>query len=84
MKRRKAHAGNKISVEVLLVRDGNLCYLCDEVIDFTLPRNTAYGAVIEHVIPIAKGGMDTWSNVKLAHWICNGRKSDKMIEGINA
>ena len=32
-----------------------------------------------HVIPISKGGMHSWDNVKLAHHYCNTLKSNKVV-----
>ena len=34
---------------------------------------------IDHVIPLAKGGLHAWSNVKLAHKGCNEQKGDRII-----
>ena len=34
-------------------------------------------ASIDHVVPISHGGLDAWHNVRLAHWICNVRRSDR-------
>lgn len=69
----------RVSVEQLAQRDGEYCYLCQEVIDLTLPRTNRFGATIDHVIPISKGGQDIMDNLKLTHWICNNRKSDKLV-----
>ena len=35
-----------------------------------------YYPSIDHVIPLSKGGIDTWNNVRLSHRICNSLKSD--------
>jgi len=83
-KRRQMYMGHRITVEALAIRDGLNCYLCNEDIDLAIPRNSEWGATIEHILPRSRGGMDTWDNVKLAHWICNNTKSDKLIEGLNA
>jgi len=83
-KRRGMQMKGRVTVEQLVRRDGAVCYLCDEVIDLTIPRNQPLGATVDHVMPRSRGGHDTLDNVKLAHWICNLRKSDKLIEGINA
>ncbi len=32
---------------------------------------------VDHVVPLARGGSHTWSNVQLAHNRCNARKGDR-------
>jgi 5-methylcytosine-specific restriction endonuclease McrA len=61
-------------------RDQGLCWLCNETVDPSLPRVSKLGGTIDHVIPISRGGEDTLENCRLAHWICNNRKSNKIIE----
>ena len=34
---------------------------------------------IDHIIPMSKGGGHIWSNVQVAHIICNSIKSDKAV-----
>lgn len=75
---------NSISLEKLIKRDKNICYLCGKECDsndFVIEnRNFIVGSEhpsIDHVIPIAKGGTHTWDNIKLAHIKCNTKKSDK-------
>lgn len=76
-----------ITLEKLIRKEKNVCYLCggqcdsnDFIIDdrgsFIVGRN--YPS-IEHVIPVSKGGTHSWDNVKLAHHYCNTIKNDKMI-----
>jgi len=43
------------------------CYLCGQPIDFTLPHTDPLSFVVDHVIPIAKGGSDVLANKKAAH-----------------
>lgn len=53
-------------------RDGDLCWLCDEPIDFTLPEGDGMCASLDHVIPQSAGGTWRLSNLRLAHKTCNG------------
>lgn len=71
----------------LFDRDGGICWLCDwddsELKTSDSGRNylstgTKYPS-IDHVIPLSKGGMYTWGNVRLAHKGCNISKGDKII-----
>lgn len=74
-----------ITLKRLSKRDGCICYLCGEPVDWGDYRidkgqkqcGNAYPS-IDHVIPLAHGGTHTWDNVKLAHRICNSLKSDDM------
>lgn len=75
---------SRIAIEHLVAVYGAICYLCTEPIDLDLPRTSRFGATVDHIVPLSKGGDDEFDNLQLAHWICNNRKSDKMIEGINA
>jgi 5-methylcytosine-specific restriction endonuclease McrA len=74
---------NRIAHEQLAERDGLSCYLCNEVIDMTLPKTSKYGATIDHVVPLSRGGLDELDNLKLAHWTCNLAKSNKLVEELN-
>lgn len=75
-----------ITVPALVARDNNICYLCGEQCNSNDYRITDEGYFIagptypsvDHVVPIAKGGKHKWDNVKLAHLICNTKKSDKL------
>lgn len=72
-----------ISLEALSERDKGVCYICGGKCDindnyevngyFTVGPN--YPS-IDHIIPIARGGMHAWDNVKLAHHLCNSKKCD--------
>lgn len=72
-----------ISVKVLYKRDKGICYICGGMCDFQdhTKTNSYFTAgptypSIDHLIPIARGGMHAWDNVKLAHHSCNAKKSD--------
>jgi hypothetical protein len=77
-KRQKITNPIRISADVLIERDGNNCHICLTEIDLSLARNSRFGATIDHVIPVSKGGADTLDNMKLAHWICNIKKGNKL------
>ena len=76
-----------ITLDKLHKRDKGICYLCNELTDyndFVLTDSNCFVAgndypSIDHVLPIAKGGLHTWDNVKLAHRLCNSIKQDKII-----
>lgn len=74
----------------LIVRDNNVCYLCNGCCDredYTITRDGHFivGETypsIDHVVPISKGGTHTWDNVKLACFSCNTIKSDSLKEPV--
>lgn len=84
----KAIRKDFISLRRLYKRDKGICYLCGEKCDFSSKNISKKGTeycgdlypTIEHVIPISKGGLHSWDNVRLACWKCNTKKADGVIE----
>jgi hypothetical protein len=60
----------------LFVRDRNLCAYCGGHFHFEdLTR--------EHIVPVSRGGHDTWMNCITACKACNGRKGNRLPEEAN-
>ncbi len=60
----------------LFARDDYLCLYCgDELPSALLTR--------DHVIPVSRGGADTWENVVTACRACNHRKADSLLDEID-
>ena len=59
-------------------RDGYRCQLCNKPVkrDAVVPHPKA--PVLDHIIPLAKGGTHEPANVQLAHFMCNSIKSDNI------
>lgn len=73
-----------ITLKRLYERDHGICYLCGEKCDWSDrdEKKNSIGMLyptIDHVIPVSKGGLHAWDNVKLAHMICNAIKQDKIL-----
>lgn len=75
-----------LSIATLRERDGDTCFYCGVVLDFTqykrskgekMPLNQA---THEHLIPLSKGGHNTFWNSTLACLSCNASKRDKTVE----
>jgi 5-methylcytosine-specific restriction endonuclease McrA len=77
-RRGAAVRGERVTHEQIAERDSYTCYLCGDAVDMTISRTSRWGATLDHVIPVSKGGTDSEDNLKLAHWICNNRKNDKV------
>ena len=68
-----------VTLEKLIERDNNVCQICGETCDKTDRRYGSYGPLspsTDHIIAMANGGGHIWSNVQLAHVICNAIKRD--------
>ena len=53
------------------------CHICGDTIDYELPYLDPGEFVVDHVIPLNRGGTDTPDNTAAAHRACNRAKSDK-------
>lgn len=76
-----------ITIEGLYRRDNGVCHICGEICnwDDKVIKNSVVVCgnnypSIDHVMPLAKGGVHSWDNVKLAHRICNSLKGDSYDE----
>ncbi len=67
-------------VEYTAGRDGTTCAICAWPVDITLksgPQGDPEGPSLDHVIPTSQGGPDTLVNLRLTHWVCNRRRSNR-------
>jgi 5-methylcytosine-specific restriction endonuclease McrA len=56
------------------------CGICGRAIDYTLPHLDPASFVVDHIIPLGRGGEDTLANKQAAHRNCNRTKSDRLDE----
>ena len=71
-----------ITLEALYRRDSGVCYLCGGPCDWNDKTDTTVRdnyPSIDHVVPISKGGLHAWGNIKLAHFGCNRKKADTLL-----
>ena len=62
-----------LSNRVLFRRDRHVCAYCGDV-------HTEGSLTRDHVIPVSKGGKDTWTNCVTACYPCNNRKGDRLLK----
>jgi 5-methylcytosine-specific restriction endonuclease McrA len=61
------------------------CGICDLYVDHSKPTYHDLSAVVDHIMPLKKGGhLFDLKNLQLAHWYCNGKKSDRLQSEISA
>jgi 5-methylcytosine-specific restriction endonuclease McrA len=56
------------------------CGICGNEIDFDLPHLDPMSFVVDHILPLNRGGVDGLENKQAAHRSCNRAKSDKLAE----
>lgn len=66
-----------------ILKTQNVCGICGKPVDVSLKQGNPMSPVIDHIIPVAKGGHPSdISNLQLAHWCCNRQKSDKLYKNV--
>ena len=63
----------------LAERDGLDCYLCGAALTLSSKHPDPLYASVDHVHPLARGGSNDRSNLRLAHLVCNLRKRAELV-----
>ena len=69
---------HRISVGLVIQRDGINCGICTEPVDTDLAAPHPGSATIDHIEPISLGGDIGIGNTQLAHWRCNQIKQQRV------
>lgn len=82
---REDHVGPHRSVfeknKKYILATQDVCGICGRPVDKSLKYPDPMCAVIDHIIPVDKGGHPSdLSNLQLAHMCCNRKKSDKLLK----
>jgi 5-methylcytosine-specific restriction endonuclease McrA len=56
----------------IIKRDRRICYLCNRLVPHRF-------LVLDHVVPLCRGGQHVESNLKVACHSCNSRKGTKLL-----
>lgn len=68
-----------------IIKTQNICGICGKPVNKTLKPPHPLAPVIDHIIPVNKGGHPSdIANLQLAHATCNRQKSDKLFKNISA
>ena len=75
-----AHRGAYEKNKKIIFKTHNTCGICGRPVDFNIKTPEPMSAVIDHIVPVSKGGHPSdIDNLQLAHWTCNRQKSDKLF-----
>ncbi|WP_353963754.1 HNH endonuclease signature motif containing protein [Streptomyces sp. NBC_00237] len=64
-------------------RDAWTCHICGDPVDRDAVVPDLAAPVLDHVMPLARGGPHSEGNLKTAHFYCNSVKRD-LVEGWSA
>lgn len=81
-RRRGAPVGEHYTMRLVYDRDEGTCHLCGDPVDIMTPPSEPMGPTIDHVIPISLGGLDCFTNVRLAHRVCNVSRNNRPLEDV--
>lgn len=56
------------------------CHICEQPIDYSLHHLDPGAFVVDHIVPLNRGGADELANKAAAHRSCNRTKSDRLPE----
>jgi len=66
---------DRVSYVAIVARDNGHCYLCGWIV-------LDHERTIDHIMPLARGGSHTESNLAVAHRVCNSKKSKRLLSEI--
>lgn len=76
---RKTYESNRNKI----LKMQTICGICGNPVDKTLKFPDPFSPVVDHIVPIVKGGHPSdINNLQLAHHRCNREKSDKIFKNI--
>lgn len=89
IKRKRLEANQKaenISLNDVFIKYHGICYLCGGKCDIHavrvvngVPHPLGDYPSREHIVPLSKGGLHTWNNIRLAHIRCNASKGVRLL-----
>lgn len=82
LRRARARASGRVWVNrfAIFERDGWLCGICGDPVDRDAKVPDLAAPVLDHIVPLARGGIDAPDNLRCAHYYCNSVKRDQLDE----
>lgn len=72
--------GDDINHLEVFERDSWICHLCNNLIDCWRRGDDWMRATLDHVVPLSRGGLHVYENVKASHWLCNMKRGNALVE----
>lgn len=78
---RKANGHRRRQLRARVLAAYDTCWICGKPVDKTLKPLDPMSAEVDEIIPVSRGGSPyEWTNVRLAHRICNELKSNHSVD----
>jgi 5-methylcytosine-specific restriction endonuclease McrA len=75
--------GERITIAALGDRDAWTCWICSQFVNRDLSGRDPRMPSFDHVLPISRGGLDSWDNLRLAHLVCNVKRGNRdMVQSL--
>ncbi len=68
-----------INEKIVFMRDGWICQHCKKRVNRKLRWPDPLSPSLDHIMPLSKGGAHIYSNVQLAHFVCNVSKNVNVL-----
>lgn len=78
--RRKTRNRNGPHFRKLWNRQNGMCFVCHAPMKNQADKNDPLRATWEHLVPLARGGLDNFNNLALSHKKCNNDRGHNMPE----
>lgn len=69
-------------IRKVVLKEETHCHICLGEVDKGLKFPEPYSGTVDHIVPSSQGGTDDRSNLRLAHNLCNQRRSTKPIDEV--
>ena len=78
--RKSGAAVYPIRHDLIVSSAGGVCYLCECLLVADAVAPAPDSTVLDHVIPLARGGAHSEANLRVTHWFCNSLKSELLVD----